>query len=394
MGLPSTGVERGEEGVRQRAPLRIALVITSLRAGGAERVLSTLANYWSHNRQEVSLITLDTPESDFFAVDATVDRVVVDREPPALNSKAAVLGATLKRIRSLRRTLTRIEPDVIVSFGAVTNVLAILASRRTGFPIIISERSDPRHDPIGRVWAILRWLLYRRASTLVVQTLSVRSWARTIVQSRRIAVIPNPVMTTVETSPCSVRGDPSAKLTVIGMGRLSAEKGFDLLIRAFAVLRGRFPGWSLTIFGEGPARSHLDRLIQQLELEDVVTLPGITSAPELELQRAALFVLSSRYEGFPNVLLEAMAAGLPVIAANCPSGPAEIIEHGKSGMLVAKEDEDALARAMESLMSDLTTRRRLGSEAMREVQRFHLDRVMELWADLLDDVTRERRRST
>jgi len=180
----------------------------------------------------------------------------------------------------------------------------------------------------------------------------------------------------------------------VGMGRLSAEKGFDLLIRAFAVLRGRFPGWSLTIFGEGPARSDLDRLVKQLELQDVVTLPGITSTPELELRRAALFVLSSRYEGFPNVLLEAMAAGLPVIAADCPSGPAEMIKHGRSGMLVAREDEDALARAMESLMSDPAMRRRLGSEAIREVQRFRVDRVMELWADLLDDVTRERRRST
>lgn len=373
--------------VGHRGPLRLALVVSSLRTGGAERVISTLANYWSRSGQCVGLITLEGPGSDAFAVDRAVERIALDQKARALSTKSAVMRTTVKRMWTLRAALADFRPDVVISFGDVMNILVLLASYNTRLPVVVSERTDPRHHRIGRMWVILRWLLYRRASALVAQTHSVRSWAETIVDPDHVVVIPNPVPAATRMLRRSRQGDSSLGLRVVGMGRLSAEKGFDLLIHAFARLRGKFPDWSLTIFGEGPARGDLEDLVHQLGLQKVVRLPGETRSPELELRQASLFVLSSRYEGFPNVLLEAMAAGLPVIAVDCPSGPAEIIEHGVSGMLVPLEDEVALARAMESLMADSSMRQRLGGEAVREMERFHIDRVMALWADVLRNAT-------
>jgi glycosyltransferase involved in cell wall biosynthesis len=168
------------------------------------------------------------------------------------------------------------------------------------------------------------------------------------------------------------------------MGRLSPEKGFDLLIRAFAQVAASHPDWSLQILGEGEHRPALEALVHAFQLGDRVRLPGWVDQPESLLQQAALFVLSSRYEGFPNALLEAMASGLTCISFDCDSGPVEIIRHEVDGLLVPAEDTDALARALERLMADEALRVRLALEATTVVARFGYDGVLEQWDRLVD----------
>src|SRR5262245_11572182 len=158
-------------------------------------------------------------------------------------------------------------------------------------------------------------------------------------------------------------------------------------MRAFAACAADRPGWHLAILGEGSQRDRLESLAVELGIRERVDMPGTVRHPVAALQRSDLFVLSSRYEGFPNALLEAMSCGLPVISFDCPSGPSEIVRHGVDGLLVAKEDWMALSEAMGSLMDSEGERRRLGRNALEVKDRFAVDTVMALWNSVVERVT-------
>jgi glycosyltransferase involved in cell wall biosynthesis len=264
-----------------------------------------------------------------------------------------------------------------------TNVLALLATAGASTPIIVSERNCPMMHRAGKAWAAMRRWLYPRADCVVVQSRDSLGYFSPAVRGRA-RVIPNPVFPPARDAGAVAESGGGRKL--IAMGRLDDQKGFDLLIRAFARVAGARPEWSLEIWGEGARRPELERLACELGLSGRVRLPGITRQPGARMAEADLFVLSSRYEGFPNVLCEAMAVGLAPVAFNCPTGPSDIIRDGVDGVLVPPADVPALASVLARLMGDEAERRRLAARAPEVVERFGIGRIMSLWDEAIGAV--------
>jgi glycosyltransferase involved in cell wall biosynthesis len=172
---------------------------------------------------------------------------------------------------------------------------------------------------------------------------------------------------------------------LVAVGRLVHQKGFDLLLRAFAKIAPEHPEWSLTIWGEGELRAALESLCAELRVDNQVQLPGLTERPGQWAADADVFVLSSRYESFGNVITEAMAAGLPVVAFDCPWGPGDILCDGEDGLLVPPEDVDALAATLRRLIRDPGLRHRLGEAGARNVRRFQREAIVAAWDALIAD---------
>ncbi|MCK9264909.1 MAG: glycosyltransferase family 4 protein [Deltaproteobacteria bacterium] len=357
------------------------LAILSLSAGGAERVVSEMANWWVARGCEVAVLTFWGSEHDHYRLDPRVQRITLDfrRHSPTLRH---YLGSRIRLPFRIRETVRTFKPDAVISFIDLVNIIMVITLAGTKIPLIVSERIDPRHHPISRLRSLARRLCYRYASALVVQTGSVAGWAETVMPASRIEVIPNFVRILPGTDDLAVHKGPEGPY-ILAIGRLNRQKGYDVLIRAFAMAKAAQAGWRLVILGEGPERSNLERLAADLGIGDAVLMPGIVREPAEWMRQAAFFVLPSRYEGFPNALLEAMACGCAVIAADCPSGPAEIIRHNVDGLLVPKEDVGGLSAAILKLMEDKALRHRLGSRAVEVKNSFHEGPIMARWDALI-----------
>lgn len=362
-------------------PTNVAIVLPSLVGGGAERVAVDLANHWSQQSYAVTIVTIDRSDVSRYAVRENIRRVGLDLMSDSRSLFSAV-GNNVRRIRLLRAELKKAQSQVIFSFTDITNVTTLLACRGMKVRTIVCERTDPRHHRIGRVWNGLRNWTYGRASAIVVQTTSVGEWAKAQGWKVPVWVIPNAApQWSVEVPQSRCERAP----TILAVGRLSEEKGYHLLIEAFDAIASRFPDWQLRIIGEGSERVRLVRLIDQLKISGRVLVSGWSSDVAAEMQSAELLAVTSRYEGFPNVILEAMALGLPCVSFDCDSGPREIIRNGVDGLLVPPGDLAAFTNALTELISNDGHRRAMGVAAREVVSRYSRADFYRRWDAVLDE---------
>jgi GalNAc-alpha-(1->4)-GalNAc-alpha-(1->3)-diNAcBac-PP-undecaprenol alpha-1,4-N-acetyl-D-galactosaminyltransferase len=385
---------------------RLTLVISSLQAGGAERVLSRMASYWAARGHDVEIVTYDRPNArPFYPLHPEVRVRGLDLLRDSRHPLDA-LWNTAVRVRRVRRAIVNHRPDAVISFLNHVNVVTLLATRGLDLPTIVSERADPAQVPLSTPWPALRRWSYRYARSVVMQTHEAAAYfagdqrIRTTVIGNAIAPAPSSAAATSGAPPgitaaqgvtaARSAGTPSGgadmpRITswITGVGRLDPQKGFDLLLRAFAAVAASHPSWGLRIVGDGKARAALTDQARALGLADRVELTGRVDNVFPLLAAADLFVLSSRFEGFPNVLGEAMAAGLPVIAFDCPSGPSAMIRHGIDGLLIPVEDVSGLAAAIDRLIANPAERAARAARAPAVVERYSEAAIMNRWEELL-----------
>jgi GalNAc-alpha-(1->4)-GalNAc-alpha-(1->3)-diNAcBac-PP-undecaprenol alpha-1,4-N-acetyl-D-galactosaminyltransferase len=367
--------------------MKVTLVIYGLGGGGAERVMSIVANYWVSKGWGVTLILLVPPTTaPFYQLDPRIKLKSLGLDGKS-TSKLAAIANTWQRIQVLRQEIISSQPDVVISFMNSVNVYAIVACLGLNIPTIVSEHIYPGRTDANKIWQFIIKRAYRYADLVTVLTQNALPFYPET-KGYRTIVMPNPIM---KPDPVVATTRLLSAPSLIAIGRLHPQKGFDLLLKAFHRIQAKYPDWQITILGEGPMRSELEGLRSELKLTDRVHLPGlVTNVPDY-LQQADIFVMPSRFEGFPMALCEAMAAGLPVLAADCLSGPSEIVEKGVNGILVRTENVDALAMGLDALMSDPTKRQQLARKAPEILDRFGLEQVMGIWQTAIDRVIARRR---
>ncbi len=284
--------------------------------------------------------------------------------------------------RAVLRYVSGLEGGALVGTRPGLNLLIAHAAgdrrRRTGGPgatvLVAQEHMNLATHRADVRAAIIRG--YPRFDAVVVLTHADRRHYQDALPGVRVVRIPN-----------AVRGlnqpvSRQTSRTVVAAGRLCHQKGFDLLLPAFAKVLREFPDWRLRIYGTGPKRRRLGELARELRLGDGVRLMGRTDRLDDKLAGASLFVLSSRFEGLPMVMIEAMSHALPVVGFDCPTGPADVIVHGENGLLVRPEDVDGLAEAMMTLIRDRELRLCMGKAALRTVAGYSPAAVMPQWHEL------------
>jgi GalNAc-alpha-(1->4)-GalNAc-alpha-(1->3)-diNAcBac-PP-undecaprenol alpha-1,4-N-acetyl-D-galactosaminyltransferase len=354
----------------------VVLVIDSLRGGGAERQISQMANYWARKSWTVTLASWSSRDvPDFYEL-----------HPAVVRNHLNVWGNTRKRypapiaagysVWALVQLIRRRKPDVVLSFSEASNVLSVAACKLTLTRCIVANRQNPEFVMSSkRRWRVPVAIAYRNADKVVVQTKAAAEWMREKF-GLRCHVIPNALRELA--TPTALRTK-----TIVCVGRLDEHKGHEILIRAFAAVRDTYRDWRLVIVGDGSIRQNLEALCRTLSVREAVDFAGVSSNVEAWMESAGIFVLPSRFEGFPNVLIEAMAMGAPVISTDCPNGPSEIITDSVDGRLVPVGDVDQLASAIADLIESPARREELGSRALQARARYHQDTIMSRWEEVV-----------
>jgi len=368
---------------------KILLVVSSMNTGGAERVASQLVNAWADRGNSVILLaTFSGRGGCAYPLDSVVDfRYLADA--PGGQGKGALAFA--RRLRALRRIVREEAPDVVVSFLTSVNVMTLMATAGLNCPTIAAEHSYPPAQPMTGSIAKLRLLTYPMASLVTVLTGEGRDWMHRHIPRARVEVIPNPVVFPLASSPPAI--DPAdlvgtQRKLLLAAGRHDEGKQFSHLIRAFSMVAEQLPEWDLIVLGDGPSRRPLKLEVESLGLAVRVKLPGRVGNMGEWYARADLFALTSRFEGFPLVLAEAMAYGCPVVSYDCDTGPRDIVRDGIDGLLVAPSaGVDGLAKALSRLMSEEGMRLEMSKRAVEARERFSIGRILEYWDGAFERVT-------
>ncbi|MGN8762682.1 glycosyltransferase family 4 protein [Oribacterium sp. HCP3S3_B9] len=355
--------------------MKYLFVASGMRFGGAERVMSILANEWYSRGEKVRFFLTGTPAESSYPLSKGINIV---------SSFEAAQQARFEQtvhIREIRKECLDWKPDVVISFYNDICALTAIAIMGLNIPLIYSERNDPNKVNQRPVDKIYRKIVEHKADKFVFQTEGAKKCYPDKVQ-RKSCVILNPM----DTTSFPTHDFSNEEKTIVSVGRLENQKNQALMIDAFSMIKDQIPDFRLIIYGEGKLRNNLEDRIQQKGLQGRVFLPGAKTGIQDYIKNSALFVLSSDYEGIPNALIEAMAIGLPCVSTDCsPGGARELIKDEKNGLLVPCNDAEELASAMIKMIQDRELAKRCGENAHEIRSRVEASVIANRWLEFIGE---------
>lgn len=363
--------------------MKLLFFIEDLKGGGAERVMVTLLNSLSQKGNNCTLVR--TSDDSIIAYPINKDVAIVDLSKNAPKFRKSIFNKIHRwswYFLSIRKIANRIKPDAVVSFQAALNNDVIFSLLGTRHPVIVSEHTNVTRKKIGRKNTVFyRKLLYPFATAITVLTRrDYKLWKEKYPQ---VVYMPNPIDLGI-LEPVSDK-----KKVVLAVGEVNRWqiKGFDLLIRAWGAICTSFPEWELQIAGNysDSARIFLDSIIDEVGAERIQFL-GFRKDVKALMANSEVYCLSSRVEGLPMGLIEAMSLGCCCVAFNCVTGPNEIIKDGKSGLLAEAENYQELADKLRMVLSDSALRTELSSNTRESIEKYSTQRIIKRWEILLEKV--------
>ena len=356
------------------------LIHDDYAAGGLQRSTLAAADCLAQSGHEIKIHCLKTLDGGLAGQRRDVVALV-----PEGSSK---WGFWARVLRTLRRAIATELPDACIGMGLSTSILLVLATLGMRRPRLFgSERAYPPLTPAAWHWKALRRFAFFRLDMVICQTHQTADWYQESmgINRDRLAVIPNIIEAPDAESP-----QPPAELASLAglplvacVGRLEPQKGFDLALPIFAGIADQHPDVRFLIVGEGPKKAEYQALAHQLGVAEKLSF--VPRLPKLDglWPMVSVFLLTSRFEGIPNVLAEAMANGVPCVAFDCPTGPAELIENDDNGILVPLGDTDEATRRCVDLLNDPALGRRLGDNARQVASRYSKPAICALWNGLV-----------
>lgn len=357
--------------------MRIGFLIPSLAVGGAERATVALGNGMAHLGHEVFVITLHDGEN-FYDADGKIKIFPLGFS----DEEDGKIKKSLKKAYNLRRVMKNLGLDVIIAMSSLMAAYGVFACAFTGTKSIGSERSNPYRHFSAFPYSLIKKISASFSDGYVFQTKAAMEYYPKRAAKKGI-VIPNGIFGNV---PDKITPFEERKKVIYAMGRLVPEKGFDVLLKAFAVFSEKHSDYTLTVLGEGELHGSLEELAESLGVSEKVSFPGADKSACEKISGGRMFVLSSRFEGMPNALIEAMACAMPVIAADCPMGPSELITNVENGILVKVDDVHGLAAAMCELAEDDFLSAKLSENAVKIRERLSPEKVTEEWLQYISGI--------
>ncbi|WP_179345059.1 glycosyltransferase family 4 protein [Winogradskyella ursingii] len=358
---------------------KIGFVIGALSSGGAERVISTLSNELIEHF-DVVIITFLTAEP-FYPLDERVEVIPCTSGNKKPSSGLQSLQLNYSLVKKVSNIVKIEKIDLLIGFITSANIIAVIAAKLNGIPSIISERNNPQVENVPKFWVFLRKHFYHRADRLVLQTQGVKNIYKESVNAEKLLILPNPI-----SSDLSNKRDISVKKDklILTVGRLIKNKCHDDLINAFKTINPQ--GWKLVIIGTGSEKKKLNQLIIDLDLSDRVTIMSKVKDIHNYYNKASIFVFTSKTEGFPNALLEAMHFGLPAISSDCNFGPSDLIVDGENGFLIKVNDKNDLVEKLMILLKDKQLQQQFSENAKKTTEDYVSEKVVLKWRNLINSL--------